>query len=45
MKRIVYNVLMLASVVLVLLSCDSNVAKKTLLKKDVEKIQKELPVR
>ena len=45
MKRIVYNVLMLASVVLMLLSCDSNVAKKTLLKKDVEKIQKELPVR
>ena len=45
MKRIVCNVLMLASVVLVLLSCDSNVAKKTLLKNDVEKIQKELPVR
>lgn len=45
MKRIVYNVLMLASVVLMLLSCDSNVAKKTLLKNDVEKIQKELPVR
>ena len=45
MKRIVYNVLMLASVVLVLLSCDSHVAKKTLLKNDVEKIQKELPVR
>ena len=45
MKRIVYNVLMLASVVLVLLSCDSNVAKKTLLKNDVEQIQKELPVR
>lgn len=45
MKRIVCNVLMLASVVLMLLSCDSNVAKKTLLKKDVEKIQKELPVR
>lgn len=45
MKRFVYNVLMLASVVLMLLSCDSNVAKKTLLKKDVEKIQKELPVR
>ena len=45
MKRIVCNVLMLASVVLMLLSCDSNVAKKTLLKNDVEKIQKELPVR
>lgn len=45
MKRFVCNVLMLASVVLMLLSCDSNVAKKTLLKKDVEKIQKELPVR
>ena len=45
MKRFVCNVLMLASVVLVLLSCDSNVAKKTLLKNDVEKIQKELPVR
>ena len=37
--------MMLASVVLMLLSCDSNVAKKTLLKNDVEKIQKELPVR
>ena len=45
MKRIVCNVLMLASVVLMLLSCDSNGAKKTLLKNDVEKIQKELPVR
>ena len=45
MKRIVCNVLMLASVVVMLLSCESNVAKKTLLKNDVEKIQKELPVR
>ena len=45
MKRIVCNVLMLASVVVMLLSCDSNGAKKTLLKNDVEKIQKELPVR
>ncbi|MBQ4449075.1 MAG: hypothetical protein II900_01420 [Prevotella sp.] len=45
MKRIVCNVLMLASVVLMLLSCDSNGAKKTLLKMEVDKIQKELPVR
>ena len=44
MKRIVCNVLMLASVVVMLLSCESNVAKKTLLKMEVEKIQKELPV-
>ena len=45
MKRIVCNVLMLASVVLMLLSCDSNGAKKTLLKMEVDKIQKALPVR
>ena len=45
MKRIVCNVLMLASVVLMLLSCDSNGAKKTLLKMEVDKIQKVLPVR
>lgn len=37
--------LMLASVVLMLLSCDSNGAKKTLLKMEVDKIQKALPVR
>lgn len=45
MKKIVCNVLMLASVVVMLLSCESNVAKKTLLKMEIEKIQKELPVR
>jgi hypothetical protein len=45
MKRIVCNVLMLASLVVMLLSCDSNVTKKTLLKMEVDKIQKELPVR
>lgn len=45
MKKIVCNVLMLASVVLMLLSCESNVAKKTLLKMEIEKIQKELPIK
>ena len=45
MKRIACNVLMLASIVVMLLSCDSNVAKKTLLKMDVEKTQKELPIK
>ena len=45
MKRIVCNVLMLASVVVMLLSCESNVAKKTLLKMEIEKIQKELPIK
>ena len=37
-------VMFLASVLVMLLSCDSNVAKKTLLKMDVEKMQKELPI-
>ena len=45
MKKIVCNVLMLASVVVMLLSCESNVAKKTLLKMEIEKIQKELPIK
>ena len=45
MKRIACSVLMLASLVVMLVSCDSNVAKKTLLKMDVEKIQKELPIK
>ena len=44
MKRIACNVMFLASVLVMLLSCDSNVAKKTLLKMDVEKMQKELPI-
>ena len=45
MKRIACNVLMLASLVVMLLSCDSNVAKKTLLNMEIKKIQKELPIR
>ena len=45
MKRIVCNVLMFASVIAMLLSCESNVAKKTLLKMEVDNIQKELPIK
>lgn len=45
MKRIVYNVLVLALLVVTLMSCDSNSAKKTLLKMDVDKMQKELPLK
>ena len=44
MKRCICNVLLLASVIVMLLSCDSNVAKKTLLKMDIEKTQKDLPI-
>ena len=45
MKRIFCNVLMFASVIAMLLSCESNVAKKTLLKMEVDNIQKELPIK
>ena len=45
MKRVVCNVLVLALVVMTLLSCESNSAKKTLLKMDIEKTQKELPLK
>lgn len=45
MKRVVCNVLVLALVVMALLSCESNSAKKTLLKMDIEKTQKELPLK
>ena len=45
MKRLVCNVLVLALVVMTLLSCEPNSAKKTLLKMDVEKTQKELPLK
>ena len=45
MKRVVCNVLVLALVAMTLLSCESNSAKKTLLKMDIEKTQKELPLK